>query len=259
MPERLRLDRARVLLSNDDGINATGLKTLERAAKAIFREVWVVAPETEQSASSHSLTLRRPLRIRRISIQRYAVDGTPTDSVLLGVQEIMRETPPDIVLSGINRGGNIGEDVTYSGTVAAAMEGALLGIPSVALSQVCVDRRSVRWGTAEHWLPMVLNQLVDAGWPTGVLMNVNFPDVAAKAVTGLRVVPQGRRKIGGDLQEGTDPRGDRYFWIGAQRDEVPFKANSDLAVVRDGAISITPLGMDLTHTVTLKRLKMAIK
>jgi 5'-nucleotidase len=259
MAERFRLDRARVLLSNDDGINATGLKTLERVAKAIFREVWVVAPETEQSASSHSLTLRRPLRIRRISKHRYAVDGTPTDSVLLGVQEVMRETPPDIVLSGINRGGNLGEDVTYSGTVAAAMEGALLGIPSVALSQVCIDRRSVRWRTAEHWLPTVLMQLVDAGWPSRVLINVNFPDVAAKAVNGFRVVPQGRRKIGGTLQEGTDPRGGHYFWIGAQRDEVPFKTNSDLSAVREGEISITPLGMDLTHTATLKRLKTMIK
>ena len=251
----MNLARSRVLISNDDGIAAPGLKVLERAAKALFKEVWVVAPETEQSATSHSLTLRRPLRIRRISAKRFAVDGTPTDSVLLGVREVMRDNPPDIVLSGVNRGGNLGEDITYSGTVAAAMEATLLGIPSVALSQYFVDRQVVPWKTAEVWTEKVLRALAKVSWPEGVLMNVNFPDVAADEVFGIEIVRQGRRKIGGELKAGSDPRGDAYFWIGAQRDEQKFRAGTDLEAVERGAVAVTPLTMDLTHAATLKKLK----
>ncbi len=254
----MNLARARVLISNDDGIAAPGLKILVRAAKTLFKEVWVVAPETEQSATSHSLTLRRPLRIRRVSPKRFAVDGTPTDSVLLGVREIMSTKPPDMVLSGINRGGNLGEDITYSGTVAAAMEGTLLGIPSVALSQYYQDRQVVPWRTAEVWTVKVLEQLAKVSWPDGVLMNVNFPDVAAADVTGIEMARQGRRKIGGQLQAGTDPRGDSYFWIGAQRDEEKYRPGSDLEAVERGAVAVTPLTMDLTHAATLNKLKGAI-
>ncbi len=255
----LALGRARVLISNDDGIDAPGLKLLEKAMRRMAGDVWVVAPETEQSATSHSLTLRRPLRIRRVSKQRYAVNGTPTDSVLLGINQVMAEAPPDLVLSGINRGGNIGEDVTYSGTVAAAMEGTLLGVPSVALSQVYSDGRNVHWGTAEHWLETVLKKLLESPWPKGVLMNVNFPGVVAKSVTGIEVCRQGRRKIGGDFQQGVDPRGEEYFWIGAQRDEERFRPRTDLEAVNRGAITVTPLSMDLTHGPTLARLKAVFK
>ena len=208
---------------------------------------------------SHSLTLRRPLRIRHISDHRYAVDGTPTDAVLLGVNEVMKDGPPDLILSGINRGGNLGEDVTYSGTVAAAMEGALLGIPSIALSQVYEDRHKVKWATAKTWMPKVLKQLLSAGWPKGIFMNVNFPDRTAAKVTGIEVCRQGRRKIGGELTRGVDPRGDEYFWIGPQRDEQKFLKGSDLAAVNDGAIAVTPLALDLTHSSILKTLKGKMK
>jgi len=255
----VNLKKARVLISNDDGIHAPGLKVLERVAKKLFGEVWVVAPETEQSAASHSLTLRQPLRIRRVAARRYAVDGTPTDSVLLGIQEVMKAQRPDLVLSGINRGGNLGEDITYSGTVAAAMEGTLLGLPSVALSQHYKDRQSVSWRTSEHWTATVLKHLFKIDWPRGVLMNVNFPDVPVKSVTGIDVVRQGRRKIGGALTPGTDPRGDRYYWVGPQRDEDAFKAGTDLSSVTAGAIAITPLTLDLTHAATLRKLKVAIR
>jgi 5'-nucleotidase len=248
-----------VLLSNDDGIHAPGLKTLEDAIRPLVGELWVVAPETEQSATSHSLTLRRPLRIRHISDHRYAVDGTPTDAVLLGVNKVMKDGPPDLILSGINRGGNLGEDVTYSGTVAAAMEGALLGIPSIALSQVYEDRHKVKWATAKTWMPRVLKQLLSAGWPKGIFINVNFPDRTAAKVTGIEVCRQGRRKIGGELTRGVDPRGDEYFWIGPQRDEQKFLKGSDLAAVNDGAIAVTPLALDLTHSSTLKTLKGKMK
>jgi 5'-nucleotidase len=255
----MKLKKARVLLSNDDGIHAPGLKTLEDAIRPLVGELWVVAPETEQSATSHSLTLRRPLRIRHISDHRYAVDGTPTDAVLLGVNEVMKDGPPDLILSGINRGGNLGEDVTYSGTVAAAMEGALLGIPSIALSQVYEDRHKVKWATAKTWTPKVLKQLLSAGWPKGIFINVNFPDRTAAKVTGIEVCRQGRRKIGGELTRGVDPRGDEYFWIGPQRDEQKFLKGSDLAAVNDGAIAVTPLALDLTHSSTLKILEGKMK
>ena len=251
----LDLKKARVLLSNDDGVNAPGLKILEDAIRPHVGELWIVAPETEQSATSHSLTLRRPLRNRHVSDHKYAIDGTPTDAVLLGVSKLMTDARPDMVLSGINRGGNLGEDVTYSGTVAAAMEGALLGIPSVALSQVYQDRNKVKWATARNWAPKVLKMLLKAGWPKGIFINVNFPDVTAAKVTGIEVVRQGRRKIGGGLTRGVDPRGDEYFWIGPQRDEEKFLKGTDLAAVNGGAVSVTPLALDLTDAQTLKRLK----
>ena len=254
----MKLSEARVLISNDDGIHAPGLKVLERIARKIFKEVWVVAPETEQSAASHSLTLRRPLRIRRVSTLRYAVDGTPTDSVLLGVQKVMKSAPPDIVLSGINRGGNLGEDITYSGTVAAAMEGALLGFPSVALSQYYKEGQKVLWNTAETWTPRVLKNLFDLEWPAGVLMNVNFPNVSCDVVSGIEVVSQGRRKIGGALTEGLDPRGIQYYWVGPQRNEDVFKSGTDLKVVAEGGIAITPLSLDLTNKSMLRTMKAAL-
>ncbi len=253
------LKKARVLLSNDDGVNAPGLKALEDAIKPHVGELWVCAPETEQSATSHSLTLRQPLRIRYVSERRYAVDGTPTDAVLLGVNKIMADARPDLVLSGINRGGNLGEDVTYSGTVAAAMEGALLGIPSVALSQFYQDRHKVKWATAKTWTPKVLKQLFKLGWPKGIFINVNFPDVTAARVKGIEVCRQGRRKIGGALTRGVDPRGDEYFWVGPQRDEEKFLKGTDLAAINAGQVAVTPLALDLTHAATLRNLKAGVK
>ncbi len=251
----IHLARARVLVANDDGIHAPGLKLLENVLAPLVGEVWVVAPETEQSASSHSLTLRRPLRIREVSERRFAVDGTPTDCVLMGINMIMKETPPDLVISGVNRGGNLGEDVTYSGTVAAAMEGTLLGVASVAVSQVYTDSHPVKWATAEKWVGKVLKMLTAEPWPAGVLMNVNLPDVTAGRVAGIEVTRQGRRKIGSELAFGTDPRGEPYYWIGAQRREGRYRRGSDLEAVGRGAVSVTPLTMDLTHGPTLKKLR----
>ncbi len=253
------LKKARVLLSNDDGINAPGLKALEDAIKPHVGELWVCAPESEQSATSHSLTLRRPLRIRHVSENRYAVDGTPTDAVLLGVSKVMDGKRPDLILSGINRGGNLGEDVTYSGTVAAAMEGAMLGIPSVALSQVYEDRHKVKWATAKNWTPKVLKQLFKQGWPKGIFINVNFPDVTSAKVVGIEVCRQGRRKIGGGLTRGVDPRGDEYFWVGPQRDEDKYLKGTDLAASIEGKVSVTPLALDLTDAATLRKLKGGMK
>ncbi len=256
-PKSLALSR--ILISNDDGIHAPGLKVLERVAKKLAKEVWTVTPETEQSAASHSLTLRRPLRLRKVSARRFAVDGTPTDSVLLGVNEVMKERQPDLVLSGINRGGNVGEDVTYSGTIAAAMEATLLGFRAIAFSQLYEEKpgSAVHWSTAEHWSEEVLRRLAPISWPRNVLINVNFPDLPPDKVTGIEVVRQGKRKIGGQLAYGTDPRGERYFWIGPQRSEDRLRAGTDMEAVSRGAISVTPLVLDLTHTATFNALKGA--
>jgi len=248
------LRSARVLISNDDGLGAPGLKALERAMKRIAGEVWVVAPETEQSAASHSLTLRAPLRIRKITKHKFAINGTPTDAVMLGVQHVMKDHPPDLVLSGINRGGNLGEDVTYSGTVAAAMEGTLLGLPSVAFSLVTPDGAKAHWSTAEAYVQRVMQHLSGLVFPRGVLINVNIPDCPVAQVTGIESTRQGRRKIGCELLEGRDPRGKPYFWIGAQRDEDTSRPGTDLEAVSRGAVSVAPISMDMHHAGMAKRL-----
>ncbi len=251
------LSRARVLISNDDGINAPGLKALERVMKRIAGEVWVVAPETEQSAAGHSLTLRFPLRIRKLAKRRFAVSGTPTDAVMLAVHEVMKDHPPDLVLSGINRGGNLGEDVTYSGTVAAAMEGTLLGFPSAAFSLVASDGAKAHWKAAEVSVAKVMESVAAITFPRGVLLNINIPDCPADHVTGIEITRQGRRKIGCELLRGRDPKGAPYFWIGAQRDEDKTLRGTDLEAVSRGVVSVTPLSLDLTHKGMMKTLTEA--
>ncbi|SCA54923.1 broad specificity 5'(3')-nucleotidase and polyphosphatase [Candidatus Terasakiella magnetica] len=253
------LSQARILISNDDGIHAPGLKVLEHIAKAVAKEVWVVAPETEQSATGHSLTLRRPLRIHKHSDRRYSVDGTPTDCVLLAMNEIMKDCPPDLVLTGVNRGGNLGEDVTYSGTIAAAMESTLLGVPAIALSQYFNDANRVKWSTAETHGPQIVKHLAELGWAKNTLMNVNFPDVVAQSVKGVEVTRQGRRKIGDDLARGHDPRGEEYFWIGALQSADTFDVGTDLHAVMNGAISISPISLDFTDYDSLKKMEGAFK
>ena len=257
--EAFTLADARVLIANDDGIHAPGLQLLEAVMRRLAREVWVVAPETEQSAASHSLTMRRPLYVRQIEQRRYIVDGTPTDCVLLAVHKVMKDHPPDLVLSGINRGANMGEDATYSGTVAAAMEGTLLGFRSVALSLHYVEAGSIRWGTPERWIEPTLRQLAQARWPDEVLVNVNFPDVDPDAVTGIEVTRQGRRKIGGAIIEGFDPRGEKYFWIGSDRQEIRDRKGTDLEAVLRGAVSVTPLSRNLTNERAMRDLRAVFR
>lgn len=246
--------QTRILVSNDDGVEAPGIKVLEEIARTLSDDVWVVAPESEQSAVAHSLTIRRPLRIKKLSERRYCVDGTPTDSVLLGVRQLLADKKPDLILSGINRGSNMGDDVSYSGTVAAAIEGALLGIPSIALSQHIIRDEPVKWDTARHWAPDIIRRLVASGWPENVLININFPDLPADQVTGVAVASQGKRKIGDELVERIDPRGQPYYWIGGQRLEDPGRAGTDLEAVYRGQVAVTPLGVDFTHQATLSKL-----
>lgn len=248
------LSSYRILVSNDDGIAARGLKLLERIAKTLSKDVWVVAPELEQSGAGHSLTLRRPLRIRQLSRRHFAVDGTPTDAVLLGINQILKARKPDLVLSGINRGGNMGEDVTYSGTIAAAMEATLLGVPAIALSLHYTTGGKEHWETPEAMAPEVIRKLVAAGWPKNVMMNVNFPDRAPDEVQGFSIARQGRRKLGDQLGERVDMRGEHYYWIGPLREESATREGSDIWAVNQGCVSITPLDLDLTHDPTSKAL-----
>ena len=253
------LSHARILVTNDDGINAPGLKVLEKVAKSLAKEVWTVAPETEQSGAGHSLTLTQPLRMRRLSKQRYAVSGSPTDCVLFAICYLMTDNPPDLVLSGVNRGANIGDDVTYSGTGAAAMEATILEIPAIALSQQTNGDRVAHWPTVAKHAPDVVRRLVAAGWPSDVFMNVNFPDCAPSEVVSVNVVPQGRRKAGYEIRELVDPRLLKYFWIGPAVDREQRPGNTDYQAIERREIAITPLHMDWTHRGALSTLRKKLQ
>lgn len=247
----------RILLSNDDGIHAQGLKSLYRIARKLSDDVWVVAPETEQSGAAHSLSIHTPLRIRQVGKQRYSVNGTPTDCVLVGISKLFKDKKPDLLLSGVNYGANLGEDITYSGTVAATMEATLLGIPAIALSQTQKGNVAPKWSTAEYHAPTLIEKLIHVGWPKDVFININFPDTRVKSVRGVQIVKHGQRNIVDGLKEWKDPRDRSFFWIGALRDERPTEAHTDLSANQDNAISVTPLHLDLTHYKTLTKLKEA--
>ena len=251
----LALETARILVTNDDGIHAPGLGALERIAKSLSDDVWVIAPETEQSATSHSLTLRRPLRSRKLGERRYSVDGTPTDCVLVAHRHILAERPPDLVFSGINHGANLGEDVTYSGTVAAAMEAAILGVRAIAFSQMRQEDGRIPWDTPERHAPDIVRRAVAIDWPRDLLLNVNFPPVAPNAISGVRACRQGRRDEGTTITAGVDPGGRPYLWIGNFLSDTSSDHGTDLAAVMEGAIAVTPLYLDLTHRGTLARLE----
>ena len=258
-----RRPEMRILISNDDGINAPGLKVMEHIAHIFTDDVWVVAPESEQSGASHSLTLTEPMRIREISSKKFAARGTPTDCVMLAVRHIITDKVPDLLLSGVNRGGNMGEDVTYSGTVAAAMEGTLLGIPSIALSQFIGGlHRNIKWGTSEHMAPDIIDRLLETGWPEDVLININFPDATPDKVKGIDVTVQGRRDIGSlIIEERVDPRGMAYQWFGFDPTplDIPVPERSDFLTVRTGGVSITPLHLDLSHHTTVDQLRHTLR
>ena len=205
------LARARILVTNDDGIHAPGLEALIEIASQLSSDVWVVAPEVNQSGAGHSLSLSRPIRCREVSEAKFALEGTPTDCVLFAVKHLLKDRKPDIVLSGVNRGTNIADDVTYSGTIAAAMEGCLLGLPSIAFSQAYTQPHPVKWGTATHHGAEVARRALAMDWARNVFINVNFPDVVAASVKGIKVTRQGVRGFGGHIVERTDPRGGAYY------------------------------------------------
>ncbi len=249
----------RILLTNDDGFDAPGMKVLLDIAQTLSNDLWIVAPSEEQSGAGHSLTLTRPLRVRQRGDQQYSVDGTPTDSVMMAVARIMKDGPPDLILSGVNRGANLGEDVTYSGTVSAAMEGALAGIPSIALSQSYARGdmgNDVPFDAASSWGERVLRPLVKQSMDHRTLVNINFPAVPAGDVKGVRVVSQGIRDYGRlQIVSNRDPRGFEYHWFGlGPMVETPAHS-TDLEAIEDGYVSVTPLHLDLTHYDSIETLK----
>ena len=238
-------DRAappRILVSNDDGYMSDGLRALAGAVEPLG-EVWVVAPETEQSAASHAISIHRPLRIRQVRPRWFAVDGTPTDCSYVAVNHLLKERRPALMLSGINHGPNLADDVTYSGTVAAAIEASLLGIPAIAFSLAV--RQDFDFGPAARFARSLAEAALRASPPSQLLLNVNVP--GGKEPAGFAVTRLGKHTYGFDVVEKVDPRGRKYYWIGGneyQHEDIP---GSDCnAVLRDGLISVTPLQLDLT-------------
>lgn len=252
----------RILVTNDDGIHSPGLSITEKIAQSLSEDVWVVAPENEQSGASHSLTLTAPLRLRQIAERRFAVSGTPTDCVMMGCLNILQDQPPDLILSGINWGSNLADDVTYSGTIAGAMEGCALGIASIALSQ-CYDegvRHAIDWSAGEVHGPGLVRHLVDVGWPSGTLINVNFPPCAAGDVKGFKVVPQGKYDLQStEIEQRIDARQRAYYWIGLRRRKAVPPPESDLGAIYDNYIAVTPLHLNLTEHTVLGRLRAALQ
>jgi 5'-nucleotidase len=250
----------RILLTNDDGVHAEGLQVLERIARTLSDDVWVVAPETDQSGFAHSLSLSEPLRMRKVGEKHFALRGTPTDCVIMGVRQVMPE-PPDLVLSGVNSGANVADDVTYSGTVAGAMEGTLLGIRSIALSQaysIIDGDRIMPWHVAEAMAPALLARLVKAEIPGGSFLNVNFPNCEPGEIAGTRITTQGKRIHGMWIDERRDGRGFPYFWLRFGREASEIREGTDLAALRDNCVSVTPLQLDLTAHELRQPLEKAI-
>ncbi|MES2033434.1 MAG: 5'/3'-nucleotidase SurE [Pseudomonadota bacterium] len=250
----------RILLTNDDGIHAEGLQTLETIARALTDDVWIAAPEYEQSGASRALTLSDPLRVRKVGDRKWAIEGTPTDCVMMAVRQLIDDgKAPDLVLSGVNRGQNLAEDVTLSGTVAGAIEGMALGIPAIALSQAMIafhDEVKAYWDTAETYGPGIVRRLLEVGWPKDVIMNVNFPAVPPEQVTEVEVTRQGFRDSHMRVfDKRTDPRGRDYYWMGFSGKLSKPADGTDLKAVYEGKISITPLHIDLTHMPTVHTLK----
>ena len=252
----------KILLTNDDGVHAPGLEVLEAIARQFSDDIWICAPDEEQSGMGHALTLTRPVRIRRHSERRFSVTGTPTDAVTMGLRKVV-DGRPDLILSGVNRGANLGDDVTYSGTVSAAIEGALAGVRSIALSQVTAPISEGGGGeagpgifdAAHEWGARVLAPLLDTPLPERTLVNVNFPALPASEVRGIRAVRQGFHDYArGTVVEGRDPRGFKYYWFGLEAIEHTLDHGTDLEAIAEGHISVTPLQLDLTHHASLANL-----
>lgn len=242
----------RILISNDDGINSEGIHKLHETLKKLG-EVYVVAPDRDQSAVSHSLSLFRPLRLDKITEYVYSVDGTPTDCVNLAINGILKDRKPDLVVSGINKGENLGDDITYSGTVSAAMEGTLLGVPSIAIS--LVGRVEFNFDNALEHAESISKYVLERGLPTDTLLNVNVPNTPVSEHKGIMITKQGKRLYDEPIVEKVDPRGKKYYWIGG--DELGYLdiKKSDIVAVREGYISVTPISLDFTNHNFLETLK----
>lgn len=247
----------RILCTNDDGIHAPGLKSLEKIARQLSDDVTVVAPETDQSGVSHSLSLNDPLRLRETAEGHYAVKGTPTDCVIMAIRNIMADRKPDLILSGVNRGQNAAEDVSYSGTIAAAIEGTMLGVRSIALSQAygAGGRAAIKWACAEAHGAEVIRKVLPLEIPRHTLININFPDCEPEKVEGVAVTHQGLRNQDFlKIDERRDGRGNPYYWIAFAKAQFTPGDGSDLWAIMNRRISVTPLKLDLTDEPTMTAL-----
>ena len=237
----------RILIVNDDGIDAPGIHLLEEAAREISDDIWVVAPQEESSGAGHSMSISHPIRVRQRDERHFALRGSPTDCVLMGVYELLGDRKPDILLSGINRGPNLAEDVTYSGTASAAMEGAMLGIPSIALSQIIRYKSEIHWDTARRYAPIVIRKLLDLDWRRGLFMNVNFPDCPVDEVQGVVATRQGMRPDGAFRPVARiDERHVPYYWIRIGFPEGGNEPGNDIQAALDRQVSVTPMQLDMT-------------
>ncbi|NOY54032.1 MAG: 5'/3'-nucleotidase SurE [Deltaproteobacteria bacterium] len=240
-----------ILLSNDDGVSAPGLRALAETLHVLGRVV-VVAPDRERSAVGHALTLHKPLRVHELGEDVYSVNGTPTDCVTLAVNTIL-PGKPDLLISGINRGANLGDNITYSGTVAAAMEGALLGIPSMAVS--VVGEGHFRYGEAAKAALRLARKIADHGLPADTFLNMNVPSLPAEQLSGIRITSMGRRTFKDPVVEKKDPRGRAYYWIGGEEIISGGKGHSDYEAIAENGISVTPLHLDLTHYEVFEKME----
>lgn len=248
----------RILCSNDDGIHARGLESLVHIARTLSDDVWVVAPHEEQSGAARALSLSDPIRVRQYSEKRFSVAGTPTDAVTMALTRLIDDKKPDLVLAGVNNGQNLAEDVTMSGTIAAAFQGMTMGVPSIALSLARFSRETARWATPEKFGPDVIRKLLDIGWARDVVMNVNFPDRDPDDVGPVEITRQGRRDaLSLFVEERKDLRGGAYYWFGYSGKLSDPPAGVDLRAIYDGRISITPLHLALTHDESMAPLRTA--
>lgn len=243
-------EKVRILITNDDGYHSEGINELEKALSE-FADVYVVAPASEMSGAAHSLTLSRPLRIRQIDNRHWTVDGTPTDCVLLALNQILPESEyPALCVSGINHGPNLGEDVTYSGTVAGALEATILGIPALAFS--LLGKEDFDFSKAAEFAKTMAKKAIEEGLPKATLLNVNVPRGEVK---GVRVTTQGFKNARPIISENLDPRGKKYYWIGEVRNGYFEDDNSDFHAVKNGYVSVTPIRADMTNYQAVENLK----
>ncbi len=249
----------RILLTNDDGIHAEGLAVLERIARKLSEDVWIVAPETDQSGLAHSLSLSEPLRLRKVGDKHFALRGTPTDCVIMGIREVLPEKP-DLVLSGVNDGANMADDVTYSGTIAGAIEGTLQGVRSMALSQA-VRRENGRlapWEVVECYAPDLIRKLLQVELPDETFLNLNFPNCEPSGVQGVEVTSQGKLDFGLTIDAREDGRGKPYYWLRFGERSGRFRDGTDIQALKENKISVTPLKLDLTDYSVQDRLAKAL-
>lgn len=239
-----------ILVTNDDGIHSEGIKVLAKSLKKLGN-VFVVAPDRERSAAGHSLTLHHPLRVEEITENFFSVDGTPTDCVNLALNGLLG-VRPDLVFAGINKGANLGDDITYSGTVAAAIEGTLLGVPSVAIS--LATKKEFIFEPAGRFAFEVGKKVIAKGMPKDTLLNINVPNLPENELKGCRITKQGKRIYGDAIVEKSDPRGRKYFWIGGDELGFEHREDSDFQAVSDGCISVTPLHLDLTNYASMNEI-----